>query len=218
MNFLSFIGKIGKKLEGPLPGFPAQMKMASLSRLHHLANLFKSDNAIQSSVLILLYPFRSETGFVLTLRNEYKGIHSGQISLPGGKYEEDDESLVFTALREAKEEIGIDPKQVQILGQLTPLYIPPSKFLVTPVVGFVSSRPEFIADPYEVAKIIEIRISDFLSNGSIRQKKINFKVGFSLNTPCYSIDGNYIWGATAMILSEFREILKTIPVSNPVRE
>jgi len=197
--------------DGPLPGFPAHMKMSSLARIHQLMNRFQSYNIIQSSVLLLLYPFRAEVGLVLTLRNEYKGIHSGQISLPGGKFEEDDESLIFTALREAKEEIGINPKQVQILGQLTPLYIPPSKFLVTPVVGFISFRPEFIAEPYEVAKIIEIRVSDLLNDEVIQQKKINLKVGLSLKVPCFSIDGNLIWGATAMILNEFKEMIKPIP-------
>jgi len=217
MNFLSFIRKVEEKFRDPLPGFPAQIKMSSLARIHQLMNLFQANNVIQSSVLLLLFPFKGEVGLVLTLRKEYEGVHSGQISLPGGKFEEDDDSLIYTALREAQEEIGIDPKRVQVLGQLTSLYIPPSNFLVTPVLGFVPFKPEFIADPHEVAKIIEIRISDLLDDQRIQHKKIKLKVGLSLKVPCFEIDGNVIWGATAMILGEFKEMIKTIPVfwSNP---
>jgi len=211
MNFLSFITQVEERFHYPLPGFPAQIKMSSLTRIHQLMNMFKANDVIQSSVLLLLFPFKGEAGLVLTLRKEYEGVHSGQISFPGGKFEEDDDSLIFTALREAQEEIGIDTIQVQVLGQLTALYIPPSNFLVTPVVGFVPFQPEFIAEPHEVAKIIEIRISDLLEEQKIQQKKIKLRTGLSLKVPCFVIDGNVIWGATAMILSEFKEMIKNIP-------
>lgn len=211
MDFLSFVRNVEARFRDPLPGLPAQIKMSSLTRILRLMNLFQANNVIQSSVLLLLFPFKDEVGLVLTQRKEYEGVHSGQISFPGGKFEENDDSLIFTALREAQEEIAINPKQVQVLGQLTALYIPPSNFLVTPVVGFVPFHPEFIAEPHEVAKVIEIRISDLLDDQRIQQKKIRLKVGLSLKVPCFVIDGNVIWGATAMILSEFREMIKTIP-------
>jgi len=212
MAFLSFIRNIEARFRDPLPGFSAQIKMSSLTRIHQLMNLFQTDNVINSSVLLLLFPFMGEAGLVLTLRKEYKGVHSGQISLPGGKFEEDDDSLIYTALREAKEEIGINPGHVQVLGQLTELYIPHSNFLVTPIVGVIPIRPKFIAEPHEVAKIIEIRISDLLEDHSIQQKKIRLSTGLSLKVPSFVIDGNVIWGATAMILSEFKELIKPIPL------
>jgi 8-oxo-dGTP pyrophosphatase MutT (NUDIX family) len=216
MDFDEFILKVEEKLREPLPGFRAQIKMSSLTRIHQLANFFQSNDAVQSSVLILLYPKNGGIGMVLTLRKEYKGVHSGQISLPGGKYEDDDDSLIYTALREAKEEIGVNPNLVQVLGQLTPLYIPPSNFVVTPVVGYTVFIPEFIPDPGEVAKIIEITIADLADDRMIKTKKIKLAMGMALKVPCFYINENVIWGATAMILSEFKELIKGIPGSDNI--
>jgi 8-oxo-dGTP pyrophosphatase MutT (NUDIX family) len=206
MEFEQFIILLEKRLQKPLPGKSAQLKMSSLARIQELMKFSSHEDAKQSSVLILLYPLAGSTGLVLMLRPEYPGVHSGQISLPGGKFEETDESLIYTALREAREEIGIDPKQVQIIGQLTEMYIPPSNFLVTPVVGYQASRPSFTADPKEVAKIIEIQIDDLLNESNWQMKKMKISLGFTLNVPSYFINGNIIWGATAMILSELGEI------------
>jgi len=210
MEFTDFVILLEKRLQKPLPGKPAQMKMSSLERIQGLMRLSIPDDARQSSVLILLYPLGGSVGIVLTMRNEYRGIHSGQISLPGGKHEETDESLIYTALRESKEEIGIDPGQVQIIGQLTEMYIPPSNFLVTPVVGYQAIRPCFTAEPKEVARIIEIRIDELIDQRNRQVKKMKLNLGFSLKVPSYYINGNIIWGATAMILSELREIISEI--------
>ncbi|MEI6455871.1 MAG: CoA pyrophosphatase [bacterium] len=210
MDFDDFILKVEGKLRDTLPGFQAQIKMSSLTRIHQLANFLQPNDAVQSSVLILLYPLDEGIGIVLTLRNEYKGVHSGQISLPGGKYEDDDDSLIYTALREAKEEIGVNPNLVQVLGQLTPLYIPPSNFLVTPVVGYSVLRPAFIPEPSEVAKIIEIKIAELVDDRIVKSKKIKLALGIGLKVPCFYINENVIWGATAMILSEFKELIKEI--------
>jgi len=210
MDFKLFISVLEERLKKPLPGRSAQLKMASLARLQGLMNFIQPENAIPSSVLLLLYPFEKEIGLVLIQRPDYIGVHSGQISLPGGKYEDDDESLIYTALREAKEEIGIDPVLVQILGQITELYIPPSNFIVTPVVGYMSIRPQFKADPKEVADIIEIRISDLMNTSNSQKKKMKLRHGFFLRVPSYYIDGNIIWGATAMILSEFCAIIREV--------
>lgn len=201
-----------KRLQKPLPGKSAQLKMSSLARIQRLMKFPPPEDARQSSVLILLYPLAGRIGLVLMLRPEYRGIHSGQISLPGGKFEETDESLIYTALRESQEEIGIDPRQVQIIGQLSEMYIPPSNFLVTPIVGYQTSQPHFTADPKEVAKIIEIQLGDLLDESNIKMKKMKLSLGFSLKVPSYYIDGNIIWGATAMILSELREIISEMAV------
>lgn len=210
MEFARFVVLLEQRLQKPLPGISAQLKMSSIARLQKLMRFSSHDDARQSSVLILLYPLEGKTGLVLMLRPEYGGIHSGQISLPGGKHEETDESLIYTALREAQEEIGIDPTQVQILGQLTEIYIPPSNFMVTPIVGHLASQPRFTADPKEVAKIIEIRLDDLLDEKNRQMKKMKLSLGFSLKVPSYYINDNIIWGATAMILSELKEIVSEI--------
>jgi 8-oxo-dGTP pyrophosphatase MutT (NUDIX family) len=211
MEFEKFVVLLEQRLGKPLPGRSAQLKMSSLARIQQLLRFSAPEDAIPSSVLLLLYPFEGTIGLVLMLRPEYSGIHSGQISLPGGKFEETDESLIYTALREAHEEIGIDPIKVQIIGQLTEIYIPPSNFMVTPIVGYHVSRPDFIADPNEVSRIIEIRLDELLDPRNRQMKKIKLSIGLSIKAPSYCINGNIIWGATAMILSEFREIVSELP-------
>jgi len=213
VNFNEFIAALKERLNGALPGLPAQLKMSSMARIGELMKFVQSDDPIKSSVLILFYPYQDDIGLVLILRPTYPGVHSGQISLPGGKYEEEDDSLVYTALREAKEEIGINPLQVHVLGQLTDLYIPPSRYIVTPVLGFMTSRPEFKAEPNEVAKIIEIRISDFMNDHIIQRKKMKLALGISIKFPAYVLDGNVVWGATAMMLSELREMINDFDYS-----
>jgi len=210
MDFFSFITALEGRLKMELPGQNAQLKMASMPRLQALMKFLPTENAVPSSVLVFLYPHFSDFFLVLIRRADYDGIHSGQISFPGGKYEDDDKSLVYTALRESKEEIGLDISQVQILGQMTELYIPPSNFLVTPVVGYMPFRPNFTADSKEVSNIIEIRISDLLDKSRVQKKKVMLRHGIPLKVPAYVIDGQVIWGATAMILSELCTIIKTI--------
>ncbi len=210
MEFAKFAILLEQRLQKPLPGKSAQIKMSSLLRIQELLKITVPENPIQSSVLVLVYPLQHRIGLVLMLRPQYDGIHSGQVSLPGGKYEETDESLIYTALREAKEEIGVDPGQVQVIGQLTEMYIPPSNFLVTPVVGYQSTRPHFSADPKEVARIIEIYLDDLLDDRKRQMKKMTLRQGISLKVPSFYLDGNIIWGATAMILSELKEIAAEI--------
>jgi 8-oxo-dGTP pyrophosphatase MutT (NUDIX family) len=143
---------------------------------------------------------------VVILRPTYEGIHSGQISLPGGRFELTDEDIKQTALRETYEEIGIDPAEVTIIGQLTQLYIPPSNYLVQPFVGFTSGSPAFNPQPEEVEQIIEIPLTTLLDENNLVQKEIS--VGdIQFSTPSFVINGTTIWGATAMILNEFKEIL-----------
>jgi len=207
MDFEEVIAGIVKRLAEPLPGRDSQNKMASLRRISALA-VNRVKKPIKSSVLILLYPFYDEAGFVVILRPDYGGVHSGQISLPGGKFEDDDLSLSYTALRETKEEIGAKPEDIQILGQLTDLYIPPSNFIVTPFIGVTPLRPKFVADPTEVAKIIEIRLSELLNKDNMTMRSIKLPLGIRMKVPCWVINQEIIWGATAMILSEFQELLK----------
>jgi 8-oxo-dGTP pyrophosphatase MutT (NUDIX family) len=147
-------------------------------------------------------------------RPDYNGVHGGQISFPGGKMELHDKTLADTALRESKEEIGIDPRQVTILGELTKLYIPPSNFHISPFLASSFVKPEFTPDPQEVAAVIVLPVDQILSGQSIQQKKVRTGLGFSMEVPAFYINEKIIWGATAMILSEFREILLTMETTD----
>jgi 8-oxo-dGTP pyrophosphatase MutT (NUDIX family) len=218
MEFADLIHALAEELQKPLPGRAAQLKMSSMTRMRELMKWSVPESARLSSVLILLYPFRGTIGLVLMLRPDYRGVHSRQISLPGGKKEETDESLIFTALREASEEIGIEPGQVRVIGQLTELYIPPSNFLVTPIVGYSSHTPVFRADPGEVERIIQISLKDLMDERNRMIKKIRISVGLTLNAPAYCLHGDIIWGATAMMLSEFLEIVARIGGSQKTAE
>lgn len=143
---------------------------------------------------------------VLIERNIYKGVHSGQISLPGGKYEKSDINLIATALREAEEEIGINSTKVEVLGKLTPLYVPVSNFQIMPIVGFVSSEPNFKPDPIEVNALIEVKLSDLFDPAKSKVENL-FRDNYNIVSPYFEVGKHHVWGATAMILSEFREVL-----------
>jgi 8-oxo-dGTP pyrophosphatase MutT (NUDIX family) len=209
MIFNEFINKLTTELALPLPGVEIQLRMSSQRRLKEFMDFRQPDNAIKSSVLILIYPGRenSQPTFVVTLRPTYEGVHSNQISLPGGRYESKDNTLKQTALRETNEEVGVDISMVTIIGKLTELFIPPSNYLVQPFVGFTPLAPDFSPQPEEVAKIIEIPLTKLLDDQNVGMKEIT--VGRNhFSTPTFVIDGTTIWGATAMILNEFKEILQ----------
>jgi 8-oxo-dGTP pyrophosphatase MutT (NUDIX family) len=209
MTFTEFINRLTRELALPLPGMQVQLRMTSNRRVREMMEFRQSEQAIKSSVLVLLFPGRenAQPTFVVTLRPTYEGIHSGQISLPGGRFELTDENLMQTALRETDEEIGMDPAEVTIIGQLTELYIPPSNYLVQPFVGFTSGSPVFNPQPKEVEQIIEIPVRQLLDEKNVREKEISV-AGIQFSAPSFVIDRTTIWGATAMILNEFKEILR----------
>jgi 8-oxo-dGTP pyrophosphatase MutT (NUDIX family) len=203
--YKDFFNQLKEEFKRELPGEPAHKKMAPNFR-RQLNTSAKSRNA---GVLILLYPNNNQLYTVCIKRTEYEGPHSGQISFPGGQFEPEDHTLEHTALRESKEEIGIDPKKVNILGQLTPLHIPVSNFYVFPFVGFYPSVPKFKRDPIEVEKIIEISLSDLLNSKNCTLQE--FHDGeLAFTAPVYKPKELAIWGATAMIMSEFLEVVKKI--------
>lgn len=160
----------------------------------------------QGAVLVLLFRRQEGLHFVLTRRREDLAAHAGQISLPGGR-REDGESLQETALREAYEEIGVDPQTVTILGRLTPLYISPSDFEVFPFVGWRDETPAFVPQLSEVAEIIEAPLKEILDKGS-RREEVWERSGISVQVPYFQIGTHKVWGATAMMLSEFAERLR----------
>ena len=133
-------------------------------------------------------------------------MHSGQISFPGGKMEAQDASLKHTALRETHEEIGINPDDINVLGELTQVYIPPSNFMVTPFLCYLDYEPEFVLN-HEVSEIIEPCILDLNRNTHLRTERVETKYG-TFKVPAYVFNDKIVWGATALMLSELEEILK----------
>lgn len=192
-----------------LPGLEAQIRMAPINRRDDIRTMGEGHKPFKSGVLMLIYPLpEDEAGVVFIRRPKYNGVHSGQISFPGGRYEPGDADLRHTALREAKEEIGIDPEKVEVIGKLTDLYIPPSNHKVSPWVGIMHERPVFKPDPVEVESILEVALASFFIDESQQTLPIKLADGSRLKTPCYQINGHVIWGATAMMMAELLECIK----------
>ena len=164
-------------------------------------------HARPSGVLVAFYQKNNEWCIPLTLRHDYGGTHSGQVSFPGGKMENEDDTIQLTALREAQEEVGIEPQKVKIVGQLSDLYIPPSNFRVTPVVGVLDQAPEFVLDHFEVKELIEAPLSLLRSERTVKRKDIKVGNRFKINVPYFDVYGQVVWGATAMMLSELLAII-----------
>lgn len=188
--------------EKKLPGVEAHLNIAPKHRQKDIMNAGLRNNGVKSSVLILFYEKEGTFQLVFIRRPYYAGVHSGQISFPGGRWEKTDKSLYHTALREAREEVGIYPEKVKYAGKLSDLYIPPSNFLVSPFVGIYKGICEFEPDPAEVAEIVEIPFSFFLKPESLTHVDITIRGSELISTPAFVYDENIIWGATAMILNE----------------
>jgi 8-oxo-dGTP pyrophosphatase MutT (NUDIX family) len=201
------IGEVVKKLElmlrNPLPGRLGQITMAPQPvDEERFVSMIRDDHR-KGAVLMLFYPDAGKSFIPFIKRPFYQGVHGGQISLPGGKWEPEDGELSQTALREAEEEIGIDASKVQILGKLSDMYIPPSNFMVSPYIGFVEETPLFNPDPKEVERIINCPFQLLLDKKIRKKTKINASTGKSMDAPYFDIQKEVVWGATAMILGEF---------------
>lgn len=195
------------KLNDGLPGTDAHLRLAPALRKKDLLPGSLPNSARDSAVLIVLYPFKKRLHTVVILRNEYDGAHSGQISLPGGKAEESDSTFLHTALREAQEEIGINPEDMDVIGSLSTFYVGPSNFVIYPYLAFSAQRPVFRPDPAEVQKIIEIDVFGELRFEKIVHKELTFKNGFQITAPGFALGREFMWGATAMIISELITLL-----------
>lgn len=209
-NFSSFIELLRKRLQNSLPGVEAQYKMAPNYRPRLDRLTIESLKPKRGGVLMLIYEKNNEWHTVLTQRRTYKGVHSGQMSFPGGKFEERDENIVRTALREAEEEVGVPQQSVEVLGLLTDIYIPPSNFLVQPVVGYLPTSKLFVPQEREVEEIVEIPISFFAKNENISETKVRVGDNLFANVPAFVFGKHIIWGATAIMLSEFREVYRDV--------
>ncbi len=204
MYFEPFINSLTSKLKGSLPGVEFQRKFMHEERL--LSNIQPNETTRQSAVLVAFYPSDGEVYLPLILRPAYDGAHGGQMALPGGKMEYADENLVRTALREAQEEVGVKAMDVNIIGELTDVFIPVSNFMVKPIVGFLDYKPDFFLDKREVDKLFEIKFSDFLKleNKGIRSITVGKR---NLTVPGFAIQNQWIWGATALIINEIVEVI-----------
>ena len=208
--FEKFVKQLMSELSGPLPGEEAQYLMAPAGRARTERSVKAIDEYRNSSVLVLLYPHEETIKTVLLKRHEYQGVHSGQVGFPGGKQDEADITLERTALREANEEIGLEEKDVTLLGPLTKLYIPVSRFMVQPYVAVTPSRPDFKPDPFEVNSLIEVSTDILLDKGTVAFDYIERGNGLKIRAPYYAVEGHIVWGATAMIISELTTILGKI--------
>lgn len=204
-SFSSFIETLKKGLNKPLPGESVHAVMEASSAKY--LGVKPTEKTRKSAILLLLYPFENDIYFPLILRNSYDGFHSGEIGFPGGRQELTDADLIETALREAKEEIGINPNEVTILGTLTELYTGPSDFIVLPVVGCIGSKPEFHPDPREVKHIFEPNLNYFTDLKTVGCSEIQIP-GDLVTTPYYELEGHKVWGATAKIIIELLAILE----------
>ena len=192
-----------------LPGQAAHHKMAPLSRITELKEIdITSRNPKKAAVLSLFYPDgQNITKLLLIHRKDYKGVHGNQVGFPGGKMEAGDESLMQTALRETEEEVGVLARNIEVLKELTELYIPPSNFLVRPYLGITKQQPIFLKQESEVEAIIEVTLSEYLNDDAIIDQKLTTSYAIAIDVPAFKLNGFTVWGATAMILSELKEML-----------
>lgn len=189
-----------------LPGEAAQFNMAPPGRKQAFINPDKPPRQAAVLIPVVINPGDNPL-ILLTLRKIYDGVHSGQVSFPGGKFDEGETDPVEVALREAREEVGIRPEDVTIVGKLSPLFIPPSNMFVYPVVGVLQSDADWEVHPDEVEEIIRMPFRCFTDE--CYRSEINFVnvSGEKISAPCYRVDRHPVWGATAMIISEFSEVL-----------
>lgn len=204
----TLIDRIKKRLIEPLPANKSHQKMMKNRLPIDEIDLLKL-GARKSAVLIMIYPDLNEYYLILTKRAEYEGVHSGQISLPGGKVEKEDLNLQHTALRETEEEVGINRNDIEVIGSLTELYIPPSNFIVKPFIGYLKQKPQMKAEEKEVDQIIEMPLKYLLETNVIKPVSIRTKNGL-LKVNAYNYQNHIVWGATSMILAELADVLSEL--------
>lgn len=204
-----YLTKLKNALNTVLPGYSAHLKLAPKERIEGIKHRERAANAKSSAVLIILFPENNELKVLFIQRSIYDGAHSGQISFPGGQEEKSDKNLLTTALRETKEEVGLEIEENNILGKLSELYIPPSNFIVQPYVAFTEELGTLSIDPNEVQEVYKISLNALLEENSIQNKSVLLLNKLSISAPCFFIDKLIIWGATAMILNELLEVIRS---------
>ena len=210
MNFDQFLNAVSKIENIPLPAETSQFKMSPPFRLK-LQEMQKDKikDAKQAGVMALFYPNRNyETTLVLILRKTYKGVHSAQVGFPGGKLEDADSTIKDAALRETYEEIGVPISAIEVIKKMTQVYIPPSNFFVQPYLGVTTKTPNFVKQDDEVEDIIEVALNDFIDDNSIITETVSTSYKVNVDVPAFKLNNHVVWGATAMMLSEVKDLLK----------
>jgi len=211
MKFEHFLNRRNNLINQPLFALDAHLKMAPLERVQYLQNYdYSSKNPKASAVLSLFYPKNGLTHLLLIVRSSYPGVHSSQIAFPGGKKELTDTTLKDTALRETNEEVGINVNEVEIIKQWSDLYIPPSNFMVSAFMGISLETQNFVLQPDEVSGIIELPVTDLLNDALVQNVRMTTSYATNIDVPAFVINDHIVWGATAMILSEIKETLKSV--------
>ena len=212
MTFDDFIRIIPKIKETEIDSNLSHLKMAPPFR-KYLLELTKTNyyNSKKAGVSILFHPNNNKVYFTLILRNEYKGVHSNQIGLPGGRFENKDKDIFQTALRETNEEIGVNSNKITLIKKLNNIYVPPSNYDIFPFMVYTADKVEFIIDKNEVQEVINIEIDQLINSEIVKTKasQISNRQIDAL-VPAYKLGGHYVWGATAMILSEVKDIFTSV--------
>lgn len=211
MDFQDFLTSIPKMEKEPLLANLAHQIMVPPERAALMRNLnVEEENPRKAAVMMLFYPKNKKTHLVLIIRNSYFGVHSSQIAFPGGKVEHNDKSIEYTALRETEEEIGVAIDKITVIKAFTEIYIPPSNFMVFPFLGYCKEELVFKPDPKEVAGILELSLADFLDENVIVNKSMSTSYSEDIVVPAFKVQEHYVWGATAMMMSELKEMLKKV--------
>lgn len=207
---INFIYALKNKIIDYLPGKNAQYLMAPTIRKYLKEMNYTDFKPVNCGVLLSLFYSNEKLCTTFIVRADDNHVHSGQIAFPGGRKEVEDTNIIDTALREAFEEVGIKPDEVEIVGQLTELYIHPSNYIVYPVIGFCNVAPDFKLDENEVKDILIVPLEELMDEKIKAIKTIQTSLGYEIEAPYYSIQGHVLWGATAMMVSEFIELVKSI--------
>lgn len=212
MDFQEFYEQVLKIKNLPLPGSDSHHKMSPAFRKQWLeSKKIEAQNPKKAGVMALFYPNPEQiTYLLLILRKTYKGVHSNQIAFPGGKSEPEDKNLMDTALRETYEEVGVPTTSVEVLKELSEVYIPPSNFLVQPYLGVYPKPEVFHIQESEVEALVEVPLSEFLDHSNLSEEKLSTSYAKDISVPAFKLNGYTVWGATAMMLSEIKELLEQV--------
>ncbi len=204
--------RIANALKEPLPGFEAHKEMMPYKRIS-ATEAKQTLTPRQSAVMVILFPVEDDINVLLIQRTVTGGTHSGQIAFPGGKMDPEDKDLLDTAIRETWEEIGIPEEKITILGALSDVYIPPSNFLAQPYIGWMSRFPDLTLQPTEVQQVLTISLKQlFLPENRSRKEMHIPTFNVTIDVPYYDLNGHTVWGATALMLNEFRWIYEKLSV------
>ena len=212
MDFQEFYEQVLKIKNLPLPGSDSHHKMSPAFRKQWLeSKKIQAQNPKKAGVMALFYPNDKQlTHLLLILRKTYQGVHSNQIAFPGGKVEPEDKNLMETALRETYEEVGVPSDSVEVLKKLSEVYIPPSNYLVQPYFGVYRGPKLFQIQETEVEALVEVSLSDFLDHSNLSEERLSTSYAKNISVPAFKLNGYTVWGATAMMLSEIKELLEQV--------